>query len=128
LTLEYLVAEGLTGKDLDFSKQLVEQTWTNRMHIDQLISGASEHWDLARLATIDRAILRLGVCELLFLNQSPPKVVINEAIEIAKKFGAAESPQFVNGILDAIWKKWEKENKELSPGTPGDKTKESIES
>ena len=70
--------------------------------IDASISACAEHYDLARIAAVDRAILRLGAYELLRRPDVPPKVAIDEAIRIAKKFSTAESGAFVNGILDRI--------------------------
>lgn len=71
--------------------------------IDEKISGITEHWELRRMAIIDKNILRLGVYELLYRNDIPPKVSINEAIELAKKFSTKNSGTFVNGILDKIY-------------------------
>ena len=72
--------------------------------IDPLIAGRTDNWNMKRMAVIDRNILRLGVFELLHVADVPPKVCINEAIELAKRFGDAESSKFINGILDAIHK------------------------
>jgi N utilization substance protein B len=72
--------------------------------IDGLIVQYTEHWDLERMAVVDRNILRLAVYELLDHEKVPPKVAINEAIEIAKKFGTRESGRFINGILDRVHK------------------------
>lgn len=74
----------------------------HRDEVDAAIAQAAEHWKLERMATVDRAILRLGAYELMFREDVPPKVAINEAIRLAKKFGAAESGAFVNGILDRV--------------------------
>jgi N utilization substance protein B len=71
---------------------------------DQLITQYAEHWDLDRMAVVDRNILRLAVHELLWQPDVPPKVAINEAIELAKKFGTADSSRFINGLLDRILK------------------------
>ena len=74
-------------------------------HCDELdaqLAAAAEHWDVARMAAVDRAILRLGAHELLHKPDVPPKVAIDEAIRLAKKLGSAESGAFVNGILDRI--------------------------
>jgi len=70
--------------------------------IDACIGAVAEHWDLSRMAAVDRAILRLGAHELLYRPEVPPKVAIDEAIRLAKKFSTAESGAFVNGILDRI--------------------------
>ena len=106
---EFLQAEQVAESDQPFVRELVQQTWTHRDQVDELISVTAKHWDLVRVAAIDRAILRLGVCELLYFDHAPPKVALNEAIELAKQFGTAESPHFVNGVLDAIWKKEKKD-------------------
>lgn len=86
----------------DFSAQLARGTVNNLKEIDTCIEKASEHWALDRLGIIDRNILRMAVYELLFMDDIPPKVTINEAIEIAKKFGTDDSANFVNGLLDKI--------------------------
>jgi N utilization substance protein B len=72
--------------------------------IDRLIARRAEGWRLERLHTVDRNILRLAIYELLYRDDVPPEVVINEAVELAKKYGGEHSPVFVNGILDRIWK------------------------
>ncbi len=102
---DFLHAQELDEQDACRTRELVERVGQNRTQIDGLISATAEHWDLQRITPIDRAILRLAVCELLFVEATPPKVAINEAIELAKIFGEAESPNFVNGMLDAIWRK-----------------------
>ena len=88
-----------------FATQLFEGTMTHLAEIDGLIAKHADNWNMKRMAVIDRNILRLGVFELLHLEEVPPKVCINEAIELAKRFGDAESGKFINGILDAIHKK-----------------------
>jgi transcription antitermination factor NusB len=89
------------------------QEFTNRLtfgvekhlkRIDEKISEYATNWQLKRMAIIDRNILRIGVFELLYLEDIPPKVTINEAVELAKKYGDLESSKFVNGILDKIHK------------------------
>jgi transcription antitermination factor NusB len=87
-----------------FGDALVRGTKANQGKIDQIISQFAEHWDLERMAVVDRNILRLAVYELLWTEDVPPKVAINEAIEIAKKFGTKESSRFINGLLDRIHK------------------------
>ena len=85
-----------------FAEALVRGTKVNQAKIDQTIVQCTEHWDLDRMAVVDRNILRLAVYELLWSPEVPPKVAINEAIEIAKKFGTKESGRFINGVLDRI--------------------------
>jgi len=78
-----------------------------RERADQLLGGESRHWDVARMALVDRNILRLAVWELLSAR-TPKKVVINEALRLAKEFASAESARFINGVLDAAAKRIEK--------------------
>ena len=79
--------------------------WENLAHCDELISGSIIKWNISRLSCVDRAVLRLSVYQLVFVKDIPPKVVIDEAIELAKKFSTTQSPSFVNGVLDAILRK-----------------------
>ena len=93
----------------DFSRRLVQETLSQEADIDRLIAGAAKNWDFSRLSMIDRNVMRLAVAELFFVAEgTPPKVVINEAIEIAKKYGTDDSGRFVNGILDVILRNKEK--------------------
>lgn len=94
-----------------FANQLVKGTTEHLEEIDPLIAQHADNWNLKRMAVIDRNILRLGVFELMHMNDAPPKVCINEAIELAKRFGDAESGKFINGILDAIHKKHAQPNR-----------------
>lgn len=93
-----------------FADALVRGTKQHQNKADEIISQYAEHWDLERMAVVDRNILRLAVYELLWRADVPAKVAINEAIEIAKKFGAGESSRFINGVLDRI-------HKELRPAS-----------
>ena len=86
-----------------FSRQLVLGIWENREKLDKLITQSSKNWRLERMSHTDRNILRVGVFEMLFMNDIPPKVSIDEAVELGKKFGTEESGAFINGILDNIY-------------------------
>lgn len=88
----------------EFTERLVFGVHQNSASIDEKVSSYATNWQLKRMAMIDRNILRLGLYELLFAPDIPPKVTINEAVELAKKFGDVESSKFVNGILDKIHK------------------------
>lgn len=88
----------------EFTGRLVFGVNQNLDSIDEKISSYATNWQLKRMAIIDRNILRLGLYELLYADDIPPKVTINEAVELAKKFGDVESSKFVNGILDKIHK------------------------
>lgn len=85
-----------------FAEGLVRGTKEQQAKADDLIRQYAEHWELERMAVVDRNILRLAVYEMLWGGDVPAKVVINEAIEIAKKFGTGESSRFINGILDRV--------------------------
>jgi N utilization substance protein B len=87
---------------VEFARRLVTQTVEHVEKIDSVIQSHAEHWRLDRMAVVDRNILRLATQELLFDTETPGTVVINEAIEIARRYSAQESPQFINGILDSI--------------------------
>lgn len=86
-----------------FANQLFEGAVADSAAVDELITRHATNWRLDRMAAIDRAVLRLAVAELRS-GSSPPKVVINEALELAKKFSSEEAAPFINGILDAIYK------------------------
>ena len=87
-----------------FASELVIGTMRHREAIDALLAKHADNWTVERMAVIDRNVLRLGAFELLHLDEVPPKVAINEAVELAKRYGDVESSKFVNGILDAIHK------------------------
>jgi len=86
----------------DFTRRLLWGTMEKLTEIDKLISNASIKWDISRMAVVDRNILRLATFELLSKEDVPARVVLNEAIELAKDFGGEESGTFVNGVLDRI--------------------------
>ena len=85
-----------------FARDLVAAAYARSKEIDELIASASKNWRIERMSRVDRNILRLGACELIAFPDVPVKVVINEAVELAKRFGTAESSAFVNGVLDRI--------------------------
>jgi len=97
----------------EFMKVLVDKVFSQSEEVDIQLKKFSDHWALDRMSMIDRNILRLGISELLFEASTPPKVVINEAVEIAKKFGSADSPDFINGILDKVFKETLKDTSTL---------------
>lgn len=92
----------LTAAGRQFAEDLAEGTITHLRSIDARIEAQAEHWRLERMAVIDRLILRMAICELLHFKDIPPKVSIDEAIELAKLFSTEKSGQFVNGVLDAV--------------------------
>jgi N utilization substance protein B len=85
-----------------FAEKLVSGVYLHRDEIDKLIVGASENWRLERMSIIDRNILRIAVFEMLYCLEIPPKVSLNEAIDLGKTFGSPDSGAFINGILDHL--------------------------
>jgi len=92
----------------EFAERLARGTMAEQGQIDSLLVQSLENWRLDRLAVVDRNVLRLAVFEMLHVPETPPIVVIDEAIEVARKFGGEDSWQFANGILDAVRKRLEK--------------------
>jgi transcription antitermination protein NusB len=92
----------IQSKAFAFASELVNGVLANLADIDARIAAKSKHWSMARMARVDLNILRLAVYELLYRSDIPKNVTMNEAIEVAKKFGAEDSASFVNGILDEI--------------------------
>ena len=86
----------------DFSACLVQGVTEHLSEVDDLIRKYTDHWSLERMALVDRNILRIAIFELLYLDDIPAKVTLNEAIEVAKRYGDESSSAFVNGILDRI--------------------------
>ncbi len=91
----------------EFAAKLVAGVWTNADALDQLLEKQTSNWKVSRMAQVDRCLLRMALYELTHCKETPPAVVIDEAVELAKQFGNAESAGFVNGILDAIRKSLE---------------------
>ncbi len=103
--------EGEGGDLVEFAARLVDGTLQHRAEIDQRLQLVTRNWDLRRMAIVDRNVLRMAAYELMFCTDVPPKVAINEAIELGKKYSTANSGGFVNGILDRIRIDLEKERK-----------------
>jgi transcription antitermination protein NusB len=87
-----------------FADDLFNVAVDRQMQIDELIQKHAQHWRMERMAAVDRNVLRTGVAEFLSSRETPRPVVINEALEIARKFSAPESVQFINGVLDSVGK------------------------
>lgn len=97
-------------QDKDFSKMLIEKTMGYLDEIDKKIVKVIKNWEYDRISVVDKIILRLGTCEIVYFDDIPPQISINEAIEIGKKYGGADSGRFINGVLDAIRKNYEGSN------------------
>ncbi len=101
--VRHFLGRRLRDADLEkFAEDLFAGTLLRRLQIDQRLAEVAENWSVERMAAVDRNILRLGAYELLFQPDTPTRVVLDESIELAKRFGTAESPAFVNGILDRL--------------------------
>lgn len=108
---DLLIEERLGKSNLaKFARGLVSGVRKHRQEIDALLEQSAENWQLSRMSSTDRNVLRLGTYEL-FHGDAPPQVVIDEAVELAKRFGAEQSSKFVNGILDKLM-----HNKEVAGG------------
>lgn len=106
-----------SGKSIrPFSRELVWGVCEHRKSIDSLISRSSKNWRLERMSRLDRCILRLSVFEILFMGDIPPKVSIDEAVELGKRFGGDDSGSFINGVLDNIYNTLLQEGR-IDPGS-----------
>ena len=97
-----VTAQRLPQDAATFAADLIKEVLTKQDEIDEIIGGAAPAWPVAQLAVIDRNILRLAITEMLGDNGTPDRVVINEAIELAKRFGSESSGKFVNGVLGSV--------------------------
>ncbi|MCH7624902.1 MAG: transcription antitermination factor NusB [Chloroflexi bacterium] len=93
---------GLSGSSVEFAKDLVHGVLANRKEIDKIVSGFAPSWPIDQMAIVDRNILRIAVFEIVIGKTSPPKVAINEAVELAKAYGSDSSSKFVNGVLGSV--------------------------
>lgn len=101
--LEYRLSETtLSKRDTDYVKRAVRGVAEQLDALDRQINAVSEGWEVHRLGSIDRSILRLAIYEIVFFDDIPVGVAVNEAVELAKEFGDDESPRFINGILGTV--------------------------
>jgi transcription antitermination factor NusB len=99
---EYVTAEERDAETTRFALRLVQGAFENKAEIDKMIQGVAQNWNISRMAVVDRNVLRLATFELLHCQDIPPKVAINEAIELGKRYSTQNSGAFINGILDKI--------------------------
>jgi N utilization substance protein B len=92
----------------DFAQDLVEGVVAERLALDGIIAAAADHWRIERMAVVDRNILRMAVFEMTRALETPPVVVLDEAIEVGKKYGSEQTGAFINGILDAVRRRVER--------------------
>ena len=112
-TIDQLVSENPELEDNnDFIQLLFDIVLEHVKLTEDIIMSHLENWEIDRVALIDKILLKMGICEIYFIDDIPPKVTISEMVEIAKIYSTDESPVFINGILDAVFKNYIKENKE----------------
>jgi N utilization substance protein B len=99
-----------------FAEELVLGVYGDLRELDRWIIGSAEHWRIERMAVVDRNVLRMAVHEIVHDAETPDAVIIDEAIEVAKKYGSEESGSFINGVLDAIRKRKERGDLASTPG------------
>ena len=111
-TIDQLMVENpeLKGNN-DFIQSLFDIVLENGKLIENIIKSHLENWEIDRVALIDKILLKMGICEIYFIDDIPPKATISEMVEIAKIYSTDESPLFINGILDAVFKDYINENK-----------------
>lgn len=96
----------VAARRVAYLELLLETLQDNLPEVDRVLQSALENWRLDRLSVMDRSILRLSAAELLYLEEIPPKVSIQEGIHLAEAYGGKDSPRFVNGVLDALYKRF----------------------
>ncbi len=104
------------NEDVEFGNLLANMVINKQEYLNELMDEFTQNWELDRIAKIDRFLVQSAICELLYFEEIPPKVSINEAIEISKKYSTDRSKMFVNGVLDSILKKLESDNKIIKKG------------
>ena len=109
--IEGILTDIANESDKEFGETLIYKVVANRDKLDEMIKSKVANWEMDRIALIDRLLLRMAIAEFLFFPDIPPKVSINEAIEIAKEYSTAKSGKFVNGILDSILSELKKSRK-----------------
>ncbi len=109
--IETFLSDVPSKADREFGEQLIRRVILHKDEIDEMIKERVENWEMERIALIDRLLLRMAIAELLYFPDIPPKVSINEAIEISKEYSTVKSGKFINGILDAILNRLKKAGK-----------------
>ena len=95
----------ISPRRLPYVRRVLSELDQHLAEVDRALEGALENWRLERLSTLDRAVLRVAAAEMLYLADVPPKVSIQEAIRLSEQYGGPDSPRFVNGVLDALYKR-----------------------
>lgn len=98
-------------ENLGFITTLFNNVLDNSKWADKMIEEHLQNWEFDRVAKVDKVLLKMGICEIYFLDDIPPKVTISEMVEISKVYSTDESPNFINGVLDAVYKDFQKKEK-----------------
>lgn len=98
----FVIHQDKRGLVVEFARKLVAGVIQNRRAIDDVLRGLAKNWSVQRMSVVDRNVLRLGAYEILYTPETPVRVIINEGVELSKRYGSAESGGFVNGLLDRI--------------------------
>jgi N utilization substance protein B len=109
-----------------FAQRLVSLACRHKGKMDEMISSKSHRWEIGRMALLDHLILRIALCELFYVEDVPPKVTINEAIEIAKMFSTDQSGRFINGLLDALFEENEQHIHKIKDGSSREEAPDST--
>lgn len=112
---EFVAERNISSASRGYIVTLLRTIGEHRAEIDAAVEGALTNWRLGRLAAIDRNVLRIAAAEMLYLPDVPPRASIQEAISLAEKFGTADSPRFVNGVLDALMRRIERHRRPRPP-------------
>lgn len=107
---DFLTAQEASGAAADYAKKLVGEYWSRHQGIDDRIAAAATKWKLSRISPVERNVMRVALVELLG-EEVPQKVVLNEAIEIGREYGGADSPRFINGVLDVVFKRLQRKRR-----------------
>ena len=105
---EFLAGQEASPGAIVYATTLVHALWSQRDEIDKRIASASIKWDLARISSVERNVMRVAIVERLG-GEVPSRVILDEAIEIGREYGSGESPRFINGVLDAVFQSIQKE-------------------
>ncbi len=121
--LDHALEEFAPGaEDAEFARELIDGVTQNLAELDGIIVKTAPEWPISQITIIDRNVLRLGIFELMFAKKIPPKVAINEAVEMGKRFGGESSGKFVNGVLGTLFKTLEPEGGEVLDKTDKETT------
>lgn len=99
---ERLSEMGLSWRDAEFARKFLDGIFANAEEIDKIMSEFAPGWPISQMAVVDRNILRMAIYEIMLSQDTPPRVAVNEAVELAKAFGADSAPRFINGVLGSV--------------------------